>query len=313
MIKMAMILSVSVLLLACQNTVNKVSAHHQYHTDRHQSQAIYYFEQSGFVGVKTDDGKVIIEPNYSNIKAYDYQFAISTPYIELWGEGILDNFMENYPKNTLSYPAGVVFDRQGNFLYRPLAFDNGSDYWQEGVRRYVNDKAEVGFVDELGNIIISAKYQYVSPFNYGYAQVYVGDWQRHYADSGDYLGIKPANDNASTYLINQHGQKVNGYNKAKHPKDLYFEGKYYPYPFSYTAFEQKLLDKLAHLDKDSHLEITQKPNIHFPYYRINRYDKHSFLMDKAVSYLVAFNGQVLKEQYFSEVTPIAQFDFYADE
>lgn len=275
----------------------------------HDLTLLYYFEQGGLIGVKSGDGKVVIEPAYPSFRAYDMNFPITTPYIELWGGAVA-----NYPKDALAYPAGDVYDRQGNLLYRPMAFDNGFDYWQEGLRRYVNDKAQVGFVDRVGKVVIPAQYQFVSPFNYGYAQVYVGNWQSHYSNGGDYLGIRPADDTATFYFINKQGQRVDGYDKPKHPKDMHHEGKYYPYPFKYTAFEQKLLDNLKslvfELYTDMYLEISERPSPYFPYYRVQAYHKQDFHQDWQSSYLVSQTGQVFTENSFGEIKPIAKLNLY---
>ncbi|MDO4426789.1 MAG: WG repeat-containing protein [Moraxella sp.] len=257
------------------------------------------------MGIKDDNSNVIIEPSHFTIRYYDYNFPITTPYIEFFGANIDDN----YPKNTLAYPFGEVYDRQGKFLYNALAFDNGFDYWQEGLRRYVDNNGKVGFVNKKGDIIIPVNYDYVSAFQYGYALVYTGNWQKDC--NSDCIGFKAVDDTAKTYFINQKGEKIDGYDTPKHPKDRFYQGKYYPYPFVYNAFEQKLLDELKDLNKDSYLEITEKPTDYFPYYRIEVFDKQSFILDNDFSYLINANGQVFEEKSYGTLTfieEIALFD-----
>ncbi|MDO4450909.1 MAG: WG repeat-containing protein [Moraxella sp.] len=295
----------SMLLLACQNdtpTQTSVLNSTDNQTQSKINPTLYYFEKDNSVGVKDDNGNIIIEPSHSNIRYYDYNFPITTPYIELF-----DKVPDTYPKNALAHPAGEVFDRQGKFVHNVLSFDNGVDDWQEGLRRYVDDNAKVGFVNKKGDIIISAQYDYVSAFQYGYALVYTGNWQKDC--NPDCIGFKAVDDTATTYFINQKGEKIDGYDTPKHPKDMQYQGKYYPYPFIYNAFEQKLLDELKGLDKDSYLEITEKPTEYFPYYRIEVFDKQSFILDNDLSYLINANGQVFKEEYNGVLTFIKEINF----
>ena len=158
-----------------------------------------------------------------------------------------------------------------------------------------------------GDIIIPAQYDYVSAFQYGYALVYTGNWQKDC--NPDCIGFKAVDDTATTYFINQKGEKIDGYDTPKHPKDMFYQGKYYPYPFVYNAFENKLLEELKELDKDSYLEITEKPTEYFPYYRIEVFDKQSFISDNDLSYLINANGQVFKEEYNGVLTFMKDIDW----
>jgi hypothetical protein len=80
---------------------------------------------------------------------------------------------EKSEKNT----SGYVYDRKGNF-YQPYLFDNGADYFSEGVRRFVKN-GKVGFVDRYGKIIIQPGHDFASSFNYGYAVFCDGcDWEK---------------------------------------------------------------------------------------------------------------------------------------
>ncbi|WP_066803530.1 WG repeat-containing protein [Moraxella oblonga] len=300
------IFGLSFLLLACQNDMPRqspISHSNDSQTQSKISPTLYYFEKDNWVGVKDDNGNVIIEPSYSAIRYYDYNFPITTPYLEFFGAKI----PTTYPKNALAYPAGEVYDHQGKFLYNVLSFDNGLDYWQEGLRRYVNENGKVGFVNKKGDIVIAANYDYVSAFQYGYALVYTGNWQKDC--NSDCIGFKAADDTATTYFINKKGEKIGGYDTPKHPKDMFYQGKYYPYPFIYNNFEQKILDELRELNKDSYLEITEKPTEYFPYYRIEVFDKQSFILDNDFSYLVNANGQVFEEKSYGALTFIKEINF----
>lgn len=306
MIKSLFIVVFGILLLACQNDTPKQSpiSHSNDIQTKITNPTLYYFEKDNLVGVKDNNDNVIIEPSRSTILYYDYNFPITTPYIEFFGANIDDN----YPKNALAYPFGSVYDRQGKFLYNVLGlFEPSPDDWQEGLRRYVDNNGKVGFVNKKGDIVIPADFNYVSAFQYGYALVYAGNWQKDC--NPDCIGFKTVDDTAKTYFINQKGEKIDGYDTPKHPKDMQYQGKYYPYPFVYNAFEQKILDELKELNKDSYLEITEKPSDYFPYYRIEVFDKQRFISDNDFSYLVNANGQVFEEKSYGALTFIKEINF----
>ena len=56
----------------------------------------------------------------------------------------------------------VYINRQGEKLIRPYVFDNGPDYFSEGLARYVSD-GKFGFFDEYGHIVIPAVFLFAGP------------------------------------------------------------------------------------------------------------------------------------------------------
>ena len=63
----------------------------------------------------------------------------------------------------------VAIDKKKKVLYKPFIFDNGPDYVQEGLLRFVeNDK--MGFVNEAGKKVIPAEFDFVFPFEGGAAR-----------------------------------------------------------------------------------------------------------------------------------------------
>jgi hypothetical protein len=62
----------------------------------------------------------------------------------------------------------VYINRQGKKLIRPYVFDNGPDYFCEGLARYVSG-GRIGFFDESGRIVIPAKFQFAAPFSGGFS------------------------------------------------------------------------------------------------------------------------------------------------
>jgi len=62
----------------------------------------------------------------------------------------------------------IAIDRSGKKVLTPFVYDNGPDYINEGLFRFVENK-KMGFSDEDGKIIIPAKYEFVSYFEGGLA------------------------------------------------------------------------------------------------------------------------------------------------
>ncbi|WP_245592817.1 WG repeat-containing protein [Advenella mimigardefordensis] len=62
----------------------------------------------------------------------------------------------------------VYVDRDNRPVLRPYIFDNGPDYFEEGLARFV-ENGKMGFHDKALNIIIPAKYDFVYPFENGIA------------------------------------------------------------------------------------------------------------------------------------------------
>lgn len=58
----------------------------------------------------------------------------------------------------------LYIDQKGNPLVRPFVFDNGPDYFVEGLSRYV-ENGKIGFIDRSGRIVIPAAYDFARPFS----------------------------------------------------------------------------------------------------------------------------------------------------
>ncbi|WP_211204030.1 WG repeat-containing protein [Chloroherpeton thalassium] len=64
-------------------------------------------------------------------------------------------------------------DTLGNRLLAPYIFDNGPDYFSENLARFVVD-GKVGFFNQQGKIVISAQFDFATPFLNGVAKVSQG-------------------------------------------------------------------------------------------------------------------------------------------
>lgn len=245
---------------------------------------LYYFyadKDSTMVGVKNHKGKVIILP----IKTLVY-YNTSTP-IE---QETIDFEASKAPfegvKDSPVMPVGSVYNRKGEYLYSAQFFDNGMDYWREGLRRYAENN-KIGFVNRSGEKILPAQWDFASPFHYGYASVFEGNLSRLYDESGEHWSIS---GDTVQYLINPKGERVDGYAEAKHPKDYFYNNKYYPYPFEYSEFEKEILSKFEkdiigisflfdsnrykYVYSPVQLEIIGRPNNFTNYYVITVFDSN---------------------------------------
>lgn len=129
-------------------------------------------------------------------------YAYQDPQTELWGfqnsvgtqvisaryENIFFNksqpcFVDAKPDSIPHHMAAVEkdrriwwIDRSGKPLFESYKFDNGPDYFEEGLSRIIqNDK--FGFINKDGHIIIEPKYDFASPFRGGCAYVCQGCWR----------------------------------------------------------------------------------------------------------------------------------------
>ena len=71
--------------------------------------------------------------------------------------------------NVLTADGWVAINKKKKLLYKPFIFDNGPDYVQDGLLRYV-ENGKMGFVDEKGVKRIKAEFDFVFPFEKGVAR-----------------------------------------------------------------------------------------------------------------------------------------------
>lgn len=55
--------------------------------------------------------------------------------------------------------------------YAVYKYDNGDDYFSEGLQRVVDKDGKIGFRDSIGKIVIPSRYAFAFPFKEGYAKV----------------------------------------------------------------------------------------------------------------------------------------------
>lgn len=256
----------------------------------------YFKSKDSLVGVKDKAGKIIVPAQFKI-----FSFLKDGDPVE--GETILfDGSKEGEKPEKNAW--GYVYDRKGKFLYQPFLYDNGADYFSEGLRRLVKN-GKVGFADRNGNTVIVAEHDFAFPFNYGYATFCDGcDWEKtndeHRAIVGGKWGI-----------MNVKGQTVQPLAKPSE-QDVEIDGKYYPNPFQYNEKEKNILqffekqkkklsdlyyvnfyDKLSEKEKNLFFEIVERPKENFPYYQVNTYDyrKKDLDMLYRFKFLVSEDGK----------------------
>ena len=267
---------------------------------------LHYFQDSNgkqLYGVRDSHGKIIIPAKFRKPRGVNLRRPIGGGIIEMPIRDSLRNKNSNLPAT----PFSEVYNRKGQLLYLTQFFDNGSDYFSEGLRRYV-DHQKIGFVNRQGNIIIPAYWDFATPFQYGYATVYIGGWEKKVIDKMDqHWIIQPTSDTATHYVINKKGERVSPLtsttnhkikqttsSKTHSSQDIHtktevatINGKRYPYPFKYNKKEQQIRNRLnqhkalinfiakeLNTHKSSiHFEVVENPSSYFPFYSLQLFDK----------------------------------------
>ncbi|NIF04658.1 WG repeat-containing protein [Chryseobacterium sp. Tr-659] len=259
----------------------------------------YFISKDSLVGVKNQKGEIIIPAQFINLTGLKNGEIIEDGSHTIFFDGSLAD-RDKIEKNSW----GVVFDRKGNLLYQPYSYDNGADYFSEGVRRLVKN-GKVGFADRNGKVVIEAKHDFVSPFNYGYAEFCDGcDWEKTNEEHRSIVG-------GQWGIMNVKGQTVQPVAKPSE-KDVEIEGKYYSNPFQYNKKEKSILqffekqkkkladlyyvnfyNKMSENEKKLFFEIVERPKENFPYYQVNTYNYRKKELDMLYrfKFLVSEDGK----------------------
>ena len=134
--------------------------------------------RSGYMDKK---GQIIIRPKYVIARPYD-QYNIAA---------VADEKEWKY------------IDTSGKTILKPYLFDNGPDYFKEGLSRYVENNL-IGFIDEKYQIVIKAQFEFVTPFHNNFATFCVGFEKVPVKESGEHSKIA----GGKWGLINKDGEVV---------------------------------------------------------------------------------------------------------
>jgi hypothetical protein len=231
-----------------------------------QTDKLYYFiEKDSSVGVKNQNGKIIIPAVHLLVSpVYDQRQEIKDPLLFFYS-------LKGGPK---------VYDRKGNFLFEPYMFDAGFDDFNEGYMRFVENE-KLGLANRNGVKVIPAQYDWVSTMNFGFAEYCNGC----YFDRSQDPEHPPLVGGTWGY-IDKNGVEIIPTEKRNHPKDFETEKhQFIPYQFVYNEKEKQILDffekrkdkiiqiyKIDCVKKDLYFEIIEKPSDLDPFYKIKTFE-----------------------------------------
>lgn len=109
------------------------------------------FEKNQLWGYQDRQGRVVIPARYK----------------------LADEFTRHGLAMVLDQKGWLYINSQGKELIRPFIFDNGPDYFQEGLARFVRDN-KFGYFDQTGKIVIAPQFDFAYPFENGQAKVGYG-------------------------------------------------------------------------------------------------------------------------------------------
>ena len=106
-------------------------------------------------GYKDLKGQVVIEPQYAMVQP------------DTFSDAIVFAFDKRHDMNDEKH-GWIAINKQNQFVLKPFMYDNGPDYIQEGLFRFVQQD-KMGFANIKGEKVIPAKYIFVAPFSDGMA------------------------------------------------------------------------------------------------------------------------------------------------
>lgn len=95
----------------------------------------------------------------------------------------------------------VGIDRHGNILFDLVNFDNGPDYFSEGLTRVLRD-GKMGYANEKGEVVIPCQYAYAKWFENGVAEVTFEAEER--LDGGEHRVV----ESSSWFKIDKQGNRI---------------------------------------------------------------------------------------------------------
>lgn len=113
-----------------------------------QTKGFISFEENGLYGFKDKKGNVMIKPEYQQA-------------MEFTKSGVAFVVLKN---------KWVCINHKNNVLLESFLYDNGPDYLSERLARFV-ENGKMGFHNERCEKVIKATYDFVYPFENGYAIV----------------------------------------------------------------------------------------------------------------------------------------------
>lgn len=125
---------------------------------------LFLFEKDGLYGYKDEQNAVVLEATYR-----------------------MANDFVNGMTEVVDDKGWAYINGKGEVLARPFIYDNGPDYFQEGLARFVEDE-KIGFLDENGEKQIPADFDFAHPFNSGLSAACMGCKEKPFTtESGEHM------------------------------------------------------------------------------------------------------------------------------
>ena len=109
------------------------------------------FQENEKWGFNDEKGTVMIKP----------QFIVANNFLPTGIAAVVDSIGWAY------------INTEGNVVIRPFIYDNGPDYFSEGLARFTRDD-KFGFFDDTGQIIIEPQFDFAFPFSGGLSAICMG-------------------------------------------------------------------------------------------------------------------------------------------
>jgi hypothetical protein len=127
---------------------------------------LYLFEKNGLYGYKDEQNAVVLEAQYQ-----------------------MANDFVNGMAEVVDAEGWAYINGRAEVLARPFIYDNGPDYFQEGLARFV-EEGKIGFLNEQGQKQISAQFDFARPFSGGLSAACMGCKEEALTtESGEHMHI----------------------------------------------------------------------------------------------------------------------------
>jgi hypothetical protein len=138
------------------------------------------------------------------------EFGVKTGYVNSQGDTVIalgkylycySDTLKNYAVVMKNSGDIVAIDKSDSELFKVFKYDNGPDYFSEGLFRIVKN-GKIGYADRDGNIIIEPQFVCAFPFNSGRAKV---STDCNIEKNGEHLIWQSEN----WFYIDKTGKKIN--------------------------------------------------------------------------------------------------------
>lgn len=195
-LKNILLLIVLWVVFSCRNYIEQDQTNYQYHD------------------INTTDTSVI-EPLIAVTNEEFLQYGAKVAYVNIAGDTVIPfgsysyfgtDTMRYYAQvqmhpNDSTYGRTVGIDRGCRVLFDLVWFENGPDYFHEGLTRVLRN-GKMGFANEKGEIVIPCQYAYARWFQNGSAQVTFE--AKQYIDVDEHLRV----ESNSWFVIDKQGNRI---------------------------------------------------------------------------------------------------------